>query len=76
MPLNQIYHTGIRREKNANIWRRSGDGVQIQLEGWFVEYDLTYVDGRDFVYWHFVNGSEKNSILNLSDKKFYFICEY
>ena len=33
LPFGQVYHTGIRRNENQ-IWRRSSDGAEVQLEDW------------------------------------------
>ena len=70
------YHTGIRRDdKNTNIFRRSSDGVQMVLEDWYPGYPVSD-DGWDFLYWYFENNSNKNTIYNLPDHPWYFICEY
>ena len=72
-----FYHTGIRRaEINGEFgWIRSGDEVQVDLEGWYPEYPWSNLD-YDFLYWDFLNGVYMNNILNNIDRTFYFICEY
>jgi len=74
--LGNRYHTGIRRSPtNKNVYIRSGDGVQINLTGWFPNYPHGN-DGYDYLYWYFRNNSNKNTIFNNPDHSFYFICEY
>ena len=35
------YHTGIRRDENQ-VWIRSSDGAEVQLEGWYPSYPWSY----------------------------------
>merc|ERR1719376_1318473 len=70
------YHMGIRRDAtNKNIWRRSSDGVEVSLEGWYPGYPYSD-DGFDFLIWYFWNNSIKNTVYNNPDYSRYFICEY
>ena len=70
------YHTGIRRdETNKTIWRRSGDGTQVELDGWYPGQPDSR-DGYDFLYWGIWNDPNKNTIFNERDASYYFICEY
>ena len=85
MPINYNFHTGIQRDENQ-VWRRSSDGVEVNLEGWYrfgtklaEKYSLNYPRSdadSDFVYWKFANGLSKNTIWNAPDLSFRFICEY
>ena len=78
MALGDNYHTGIRRdETNKTVWRRSADGVQVDLSGWdsYNGYPRNDV-GWDFLYWYFYYDEYKNIIYNFSDASHYFICEY
>jgi len=71
-----VYHTGIRRDQNnTNIFRRSSDGVEVSLEGWYPGTPLSD-DGRDFLYCSFDNDSNKNYVFDYGDQRRYFICEY
>ena len=71
-----VYHTGIRRDAtNKNIFRRSSDGVEVSLEGWYPGTPLSD-DGRDFLYCSFDNDSNKNYVFDYGDQRRYFICEY
>jgi len=70
------YHTGIKRdESNYRVWRRSSDGAEVQLEGWWPGYPLSNAS-FEFLYWWFYNDSDKNQIYNYPDLSRYFICEY
>jgi len=70
------YHMGIRRDQNnTNIWRRSSDGVEVSLEGWYPGYPRSD-DGFDFLYWYFFDNSNKNTVYDFPDYQCYFICEY
>ena len=76
MPLNHGYHTGIRRdETNKIIFRRSGDGLKVNLEGWLPNRPSSN-DGYEFLLWYFFNNSYINTIFNTFDDSHYFICEY
>ena len=76
LPIGQFYHTGIRQDtNNTGIWRRSSDGIEVNLEGWYPGSPKPY-RSQDFLYWDFWNNSRKNNIINLSDLEFPFICEY
>merc|ERR1719427_2017196 len=60
------YHTGIRRdESNLQVWRRSSDGAEVQLEGWWPG-DPRSEAWRKFLYLYFSNNSYKNTIFNTS----------
>ena len=70
------YHIGIRRDENdKNIWKRSDNGMQVYLEGWYPDRPYSR-DGYDILFWYFENDSKKNTIYNLLDIDWYFICEY
>jgi len=67
------YHTGIRRNE-SQVWRRSSDGIEVQLEDWIPGYPWSDAD-MTFLYWS-SNDSFKNMILNMADGSYFFICEY
>jgi len=74
--LGNIYHTGIRRsETNKNVFIRSADGVEVALSGWYTGYPSSN-DGWDVLLWRYGTESNKNTILNDSDRSWFFICEY
>ena len=77
MPTN-YYHTGIKRdEKNKNIWKRSSDGVQVNVNGWdsYNGFPVSY-NTYDFLYLRLYNDPSENTIQNWPDIPEYFICEY
>jgi len=74
VPVNNHYHTGIRRdEKNGNVWRRSSDGVEVSVDGWFPGHPLD----NGFLSWNLYDtDTSRNTIVNFPDWLRYFICEY
>jgi len=75
LPIGHTYHTGIRRD-NLQVWRRSSDGAEVQLEGWHPNGFPLSSASRKFLYWNFYNGSNKHMIYNSPDYSLHFICEY
>ena len=76
LPIDQIFHTGIKRDPSNNqIWRRVSDGEVAELDGWYPG-DPHSDDGWDYLYWYFINVSFKNTIFNMYDQRGYFICEF
>merc|ERR1719427_2644255 len=77
LTITYEYHTGIRRnESNHQVWRRSSDGAEVQLEGWHSNgFPRSYAHYK-FLYWWFVNDLDKNTIFNYLDYPRPFICEY
>lgn len=77
LPLENRYHTGIRRDKkNKNIWKRSIDGVLANIQDWHSSRYPRSNDDYDFLYWYLHDNSDKNTIFNWSDLSYFFICEY
>ena len=75
MPHNK-YHTGIRRdETNENIWIRSADGEEVELDGWLPDHPADYYSWK-YLYWGLWTNSNKNTILDKNDASYHFICEY
>ena len=72
--MNLGFHTGIKRDtKNSQIWRRSSDGTQVNLDGWVAGFPGNNA-GQIFLYWNVFG--DPYHILNNEDTKSYFICEY
>ena len=75
LPINRDYHTGIRRDEDQ-VWRRSSDGAEVHLEGWYAGYPSSNAS-HDFLYWSYFNGSNEKAIINsYGDYPHLFICEY
>merc|ERR1712142_1218984 len=71
------YHTGIRRdETDKNIWKRLGDGVQVNVDGWHPNSYPRQNSGYVYMYWYMIDNKEKNSIWNTGNRNFFVICEY
>ena len=76
MPINNNYHTGVRRSQtNKGVYIRSGDGVGVAYPSGWMAGGFSYNDGWDYLYWKFFDNSNKNTINDLDDST-YFICEY
>ena len=74
--LTNSYHTGIRRDvTNKDIWRRSSDGIQVNVQDW-TYWPPFMNDDRDFLHWYFLNNSNENTVFNWSDMSLFVVCEY
>ena len=70
------FHTGIvRDETNKSIYRRSADGVQVNVEDWFPGYPSSE-DDHNFLTWWKLKTQDENTVWNLPDYTYFFICEF